>query len=339
MIDEGVRLEEKLIEIRNLSVFYYTADGAVKAVDNVSIELASGESLGIVGESGCGKSTLGLSIMRLIQPPGRILNGEIIFEGQDILEMYSGDIRRLRGGKIAMIFQDPTSSLNPVFNIGSQIAEAIRLHGEIRTKPEVKKRLVEILLKVGISDAERRSSEYPHQFSGGMRQRVMIAMALSCNPRLLIADEPTTSLDVTIQAQILDLMTQLKREFNSSIILITHNVAVVAEFCNKVAVMYAGKIIEHSGVNDVFKRPKHPYTQALLGSVPRIDSTLDELVTIPGEVSSLVNPPSGCTFNPRCSYVMEICSIKIPRMVEVEPGNSVACHLYTCETEFSIGGG
>jgi len=332
-------LEEKLLEIRNLSAYYYTADGAVKAVDDVSIDLAPGESLGVVGESGCGKSTLGLSIMRLIQPPGRILNGETIFEGQDILEMSSEDIRRLRGGKIAMIFQDPTSSLNPVFSIGSQIAEAIRLHAEIRTKPEVKKRLVEILLKVGISDAERRSSEYPHQFSGGMRQRVMIAMALSCNPRLLVADEPTTSLDVTIQAQILDLMRQLKREFNSAIILITHNVAVVAEFCDTVAVMYAGKIIEHSTVINVFKRPKHPYTQALLGSIPRVDSTLDELVTIPGEVPSLINPPSGCVFNPRCSYTMEICLIKIPRRVEVEPGHSVACHIYPCETGFSMGGG
>jgi len=321
-------MEKNLLEIRNLSTYYYTEDGIVRAVDNVSMDLSRGGSVGIVGESGCGKSTLGLSIMRLIRPPGRVVGGKIIFDGQDIVTISPEDVRLLRGGKIAMVFQDPMSSLNPVFNIGSQIAEAMELHGEIKSKHGIKDRVVEMLAKVGISDGGRRFSEYPHQFSGGMRQRVMIAMALACNPELLIADEPTTSLDVTIQAQILDLMKQLQREFNSAIILITHNVAIVAEFCDEVAVMYAGKIVEHSTAYNIFKKPKHPYAQALLGSVPRVDSTLEELVTIPGQVPSLMDPPSGCVFHPRCSHAMKICSSLLPEMLEVEPGHEVACHLY-----------
>jgi len=328
LTSEVKMMEKNLLEIRNLSTYYYTEDGIVRAVDNVGMGLSRGGSVGIVGESGCGKSTLGLSIMRLIRPPGRIVDGEIVFDGQDIVKMSSEGVRLLRGGKIAMVFQDPMSSLNPVFNIGSQIGEAMKLHGEIKFKPQIKDHVVEMLAKVGISDGGRRFSEYPHQFSGGMRQRVMIAMALSCNPELLIADEPTTSLDVTIQAQILDLMRQLQREFNSAIILITHNVAIVAEFCEEVAVMYAGRIVEHSTAYNVFKRPKHPYAQALLGSVPRVDSTLEELVTIPGQVPSLMDPPSGCVFHPRCSHAMKICSSLVPEMLEVESGHEVACHLY-----------
>ncbi len=326
-----------LLEVRNLSTYYYTEDGTVRAVDNVYFELNPGESLGIVGESGCGKTTLGLSIMRLIRPPGEITDGEIIFVGQDILKKSSEEVRRLRGGDIAMIFQDPMSSLNPVFSIGSQIEESIRLHQDIKDKPEIRKKVLDILHRVGISDAERRFSEYPHQFSGGMRQRVMIAMALSCNPKLLIADEPTTSLDVTIQAQILELMNQLKSEFDSSIIMITHNVAVVAEFCDNVAVMYAGKLVEYSTAHNIFKKPKHPYTKALLGSVPRVDSTLEELVTIPGEVPSLIDITPGCIFQPRCSYMMDVCSKIEPNMESIEPFHRVACHLYTHETDLEKG--
>jgi len=319
---------EKLLEIINLCTYYFTDDGVVKALDNVSFNIYPGEAIGIVGESGCGKSTLGLSIMRLIRPPGRIVEGEILFQDENILKMDMNAVRQLRGGSIAMIFQDPMSSLNPVYNIGNQIEETIKLHQDITSKKELTEKVIAILNKVGISDADKRLSEYPHQFSGGMRQRVMIAMALSCNPRLLIADEPTTSLDVTIQAQILDLMTKLMQDFQSAVLLITHNVAVVAEFCDKVAVMYCGKIVEYADVETIFKNPKHPYTKALLGSVPRIDSTLDELISIPGEVPSLIVPPAGCIFNPRCNYVMEKCRRIIPKLLNIESNHNVACLLY-----------
>lgn len=319
---------EKLIEIKNLCTYYFTDDGIVKALDNVTLELFPGEAVGIVGESGCGKSTLGLSLMRLIRPPGRIVDGEILFQNENILEMDKEKVRKLRGGSIAMIFQDPMSSLNPVFNIGNQIAETIQLHQEITSNEELTEKVLEILNKVGISDPDKRLREYPHQFSGGMRQRVMIAMALSCNPNLLIADEPTTSLDVTIQAQILDLMTNLKNDFHSAILLITHNVAVVAEFCDKAAVMYGGKIVEFADVKNIFKNPKHPYTKALLGSVPRVDSTLDELVSIPGEVPSLIETPAGCIFHPRCINMMEKCRSVNPELLSLESNHKVACLLY-----------
>jgi peptide/nickel transport system ATP-binding protein len=317
-----------LLVINNLSTYFYTEDGVVKAVDDVSLKLSSKETIGIVGESGCGKSTLGKSIMRLIRSPGKIVKGEILFNNQDILKMTEEEVRNIRGGETSMIFQDPMSSLNPVFSIGSQIEENIILHQNIKDKNEVKEKVINILEKVGISDAYRRLSEYPHQFSGGMRQRVMIAMALSCNPKLLIADEPTTSLDVTIQAQILDLIGNLKEEFNSAIMLITHNVAVVAEFCDYVAVMYAGKIIEYSTTLNIFKKPKHPYTKALLGSLPRVDSTLDELTTIPGTVPSLIDIPSGCVFNPRCSEAMPKCIEQKPKYMGIESDHFVSCHLY-----------
>jgi peptide/nickel transport system ATP-binding protein len=317
-----------LLVINNLSTYFYTEDGVVKAVDDVSLKLSSKETIGIVGESGCGKSTLGKSIMRLIRSPGKIVKGEILFNNQDILKMTEEEVRNIRGGETSMIFQDPMSSLNPVFTIGSQIEENIILHQNIKDKNEVKEKVINILEKVGISDAYRRLSEYPHQFSGGMRQRVMIAMALSCNPKLLIADEPTTSLDVTIQAQILDLIGNLKEEFNSAIMLITHNVAVVAEFCDYVAVMYAGKIIEYSTTLNIFKKPKHPYTKALLGSLPRVDSTLDELTTIPGTVPSLIDIPSGCVFNPRCSEAMPKCIEQKPKYMGIESDHFVSCHLY-----------
>jgi peptide/nickel transport system ATP-binding protein len=317
-----------LLVINNLSTYFYTEDGVVKAVDDVSLKLSSKETIGIVGESGCGKSTLGKSIMRLIRSPGKIVKGEILFNNQDILKMTEEEVRNIRGGETSMIFQDPMSSLNPVFTIGSQIEENIILHQNIKDKNESKEKVINILEKVGISDAYRRLSEYPHQFSGGMRQRVMIAMALSCNPKLLIADEPTTSLDVTIQAQILDLIGNLKEEFNSAIMLITHNVAVVAEFCDYVAVMYAGKIIEYSTTLNIFKKPKHPYTKALLGSLPRVDSTLDELTTIPGTVPSLIDIPSGCVFNPRCSEAMPKCIEQKPKYMGIESDHFVSCHLY-----------
>jgi peptide/nickel transport system ATP-binding protein len=322
-----------LLIINNLCTYFYTEDGVVKAVDDVSLRLSAKETIGIVGESGCGKSTLGKSIMRLIRPPGKIVNGEILLNNRDILKMTEEEIRNIRGGETSMIFQDPMSSLNPVFTIGSQIEENIILHQQIKDKKIVRENVINILEKVGISDAHRRLSEYPHQFSGGMRQRVMIAMALSCNPKLLIADEPTTSLDVTIQAQILDLIGVLKEEFNSAIMLITHNVAVVAEFCDYVAVMYAGKIVEYSTTRNIFKKPKHPYTEALLGSIPRVDSTLDELTTIPGTVPSLIDVPSGCIFNPRCSKVMPKCIEEKPKYLEIEPDHFVSCHLYAKPVE------
>jgi oligopeptide/dipeptide ABC transporter ATP-binding protein len=327
-----------ILEIKNLCTYYYTDDGVVKAVDDINLKVYEDESLGIVGESGCGKSTMGLSIIGLIQPPGKIVSGEILFEGRNLLNLTQEEMRKMRGNHIAMIFQDPMSSLNPVFTIGSQIGEAIELHQKIKDKPEIRKRVVEILKKVRISDPEYRFTEYPHQFSGGMRQRVMIAMAISCNPKLLIADEPTTSLDVTIQAQIIDLMQQLKQEFDSSILLITHNVALVAEFCDNVAVMYAGKLVEHSSARNVFKRPKHPYTQMLLGSVPRVDATLEELIIIPGEVPSLISPPPGCIFHPRCPKVMDVCRTVIPKMEEYEKDHYVACHLYDKEIASKRGG-
>jgi oligopeptide/dipeptide ABC transporter ATP-binding protein len=319
------------MEIKNLSTYYYSEDGIVKAVDNVDLKVFEGESLGIVGESGCGKSTLGFSIMRLIQSPGKIVSGEILFEGKNLLVLTEEEMREIRGDSIAMIFQDPMSSLNPVFSIGNQIGEAIELHQKIQNKKDVKNRVIDILQRVGISEPEYRFRSYPHQFSGGMRQRVMIAMALSCNPRLLIADEPTTSLDVTIQAQIIELLKQLKRDYKSSIIMITHNVALVAEFCDNVLVMYAGKVVEHSSTENIFNKSKHPYTQMLLGSVPRVDVTLDELVVIPGEVPSLISTPSGCIFHPRCPKKMSICDEIVPEKIESEKNHFVACHLFNKE--------
>ncbi|MEM2703500.1 MAG: ABC transporter ATP-binding protein [Candidatus Bathyarchaeia archaeon] len=316
---------DHLLDIQGLKTYYFTDEGIIKAVDDINLRINRSESVGLVGESGCGKSTLALSILRMISYPGKIVSGKIFFENMDLLKLNEKEMRKIRGGKIAIIFQDPRSSLNPLFNIGSQIAEAIQLHQLVKNKYELKCKVINMLEKVNITNPEKRYLNYPHELSGGMCQRVMIAMALSCNPDLLIADEPTTALDVTIQAQILDLMKKMQEEFKSSILLITHNIGVVAEMCDKVAIMYCGKIVEYGDTITLFKEPKHPYTRALLESVPRIDIK-KELKAIPGSVPSLVNPPKGCRFHPRCSYALKICSREDPPMVEMKDGHIVLCH-------------
>ncbi|MFP3952460.1 MAG: ABC transporter ATP-binding protein [Candidatus Bathyarchaeia archaeon] len=318
-------MSEQVLEIRGLKTYFYTEEGAVQAVDSIDLQIGKQEVLGLVGESGCGKSTVALSIMRLIPHPGEIVDGEILLNGKDLFSMSEEEIRRIRGGEIAMIFQDPMSSLNPVYSIGDQVAEAVRWHQKIKDNRELRERVEIVLHKVGIPDADKRFNEFPHEFSGGMRQRVMIAMALSCNPQILIADEPTTSLDVTIQAQILDLMKDLQEEFNSSILLITHDLGVVAELSDKVAVMYAGKVVEYSDVVSIFKEPIHPYTRALIGAVPRLDIKQEELETIQGEVPSLIDFHTQCRFHPRCKYARDICKREEPEFQEIKPGHFVSC--------------
>jgi oligopeptide/dipeptide ABC transporter ATP-binding protein len=303
-----------LLEVKNLKTGFRTEEGYALAVDGVSFKVSAGKTLGIVGESGSGKSVTSLSVMRLIQAPGKIEAGEIIFEGQDLLKLSEEKMRKIRGNQIAMIFQEPMTSLNPVFTCGNQIEEAISLHNPNLSNSETKARAIEMLRKVGIPSPEQRYDEYPHQLSGGMRQRVMIAMAISCNPKLLIADEPTTALDVTIQAQILDLLRNLQKDFGGGTILITHDLGVVAEMCDDVAVMYAGRIVEYGTVEDIFYRPQHPYTKGLLESIPRFESDhrLDKLNTIPGLVPSLYRLPDGCRFAERCKYVEEKCRLHYP---------------------------
>lgn len=322
--------ESALLNINNLKTYFVLAEGVVQAVDGVHLEIGKGEVLGLVGESGCGKSTVALSILRLTRPPGKIVEGEIWFEGEDLLRKSEGEMREIRGGKISMVFQNPTSSMNPVYTVGSQIAEAIRLHQDVQ-KHQIKEKVVEILHKVGIPDPSKRMEDYPHEYSGGMCQRAMMAMALSCNPKLLIADEPTTNLDVTIQAQILDLMRALRKDFGASILLIGHDLGVIHELCDKVAVMYAGKIIECSDITTIFEKPKHPYTQALLESIPRLDVEKERLRIIPGTVPRLINPPTGCRFHSRCEYAMAVCSEQEPTPVEIGRGHSVTCFQYTSE--------
>lgn len=316
-----------LLEIKNLKTRFFTADGVVKAVNDVSYSMESGEILGVVGESGCGKSVHALSIMQLIQdPPGKITNGEILFEGQDLLQLSDAEMRKVRGRDIAMIFQDPMSSLNPVFTVGYQIVEALRLHNDM-TKEEARKRAGELLALVGIPGAKERLNDYPHQFSGGMRQRAMIAMGLSCNPKLLIADEPTTALDVTIQAQIVDLVKKLQKDLGMAIMWITHDLGVVAEMAEKINVMYAGAIIETGKVRNIYKKTKHPYTMGLLGSLPRLDGPPGaELISVPGLPPDLLALPQGCAFAARCGYRNEKCVAEKPPLVEIEgPDHAVAC--------------
>jgi oligopeptide/dipeptide ABC transporter ATP-binding protein len=302
------------------------AEGVVKAVDKVSMKMDVEEALGIVGESGCGKSTVAHSILRLIRQPGKIVSGEILFEGQNLLSKSESEMRKIRGSKIAMVFQNPTS-LNPVFTIGSQVGEAIKLHQNVQKK-EVNDKVIDALEKVGIPSPSERMKDYPHEYSGGMCQRAMIAMALSCNPKLLIADEPTTSLDVTIQAQILDLMRILRKEFNASILLIGHDFGVMSELCDRIVVMYSGKVVESADLSTIFNNPKHPYTKALLESIPTINIQKERLHVIPGDVPELIKPPPGCRFHPRCERVMEECKRKEPPLIEVEKGHEVACLLY-----------
>ncbi len=321
-----------LLEIKDLMTVFDTVRGRIKAVDGVSLKIDSGETLGIVGESGCGKTMLALSVMRLVPAGGKIINGEILFSGCDLLKIPEDEMRSRRGSEISMIFQEPMTSLNPVFRVGEQIAEAIRLHQNLPAKQAMDKS-VELLNEVGISDPQKRARDYPHNLSGGMRQRVMIAMAMSCNPKLLLADEPTTALDVTIQAQILDLISSLKQKNNMAVVLITHDLGVVAQATQKVAVMYAGKIVENSAVETIFADPRHPYTQGLLESIParcvKSPGREDHLKTIPGSVPSLYDLTEGCHFHDRCSYAMEICARKEPQLLEIEPGHLVACWKYS----------
>ena len=324
-------MQELLLDIRGLRTQFFTDDGLARAVDGVSYSLEKGETVGVVGESGCGKSVTALSVLRLIpDPPGKIVEGEILFEGTDLLQLSAADMRRIRGNDISMIFQEPMTSLNPVFTIGNQITEAVRLHQGLNKKDALAK-AVEALRLVGIPVPERRVHEYPHQLSGGMRQRAMIAMALSCNPKVLIADEPTTALDVTIEAQILDLMRTLQEELGTAIIMITHDLGVIADIARKVVVMYAGKIVEQAPVERIFASPNHPYTQGLLQSLPRVDKDASgakqRLQEIPGIVPSLLNLPTGCKFASRCPSVMPQCKEQEPPLEPVAADHYSACWL------------
>lgn len=319
--------EKPLLEIWDLRTYFYTYKGVVKALEGVNLRIGANELLGLVGETGCGKTVTGLSILRLIDSPGKIIEGKIVFRGEDLLKLGENEMsERIRGKKISMVFQEPRSSLNPTYTVGSQISEAIRLHQRV-DKREAMKRAVSILRQTGMPDPERIAGEYPHELSGGMAQRAMIAMALSCDPELLIADEPTSSLDVTIEAQILELIKDLISKFKASVLLITHDLGIVAETCDKAAVMYAGNVIEYGDVRDIFKRHKHPYTEGLLNSVPKL-KIRGELYTIEGTVPNLINPPTGCRFHPRCPEARKKCSELKPPDVEVEPGHSVSCFLY-----------
>ena len=314
-----------LLEVKDLSTYFFTPEGVVKAVDGISYDLQEGETLGLVGESGCGKSVSALSIMRLIQRPGRTVAGEVTFNGQDLLALDDAEMRRIRGKDMAMIFQEPMTSLNPVLTIGKQLTEALVLHLGM-DQHAANDRAGELLEMVGIPEGAGRLADYPHQFSGGMRQRVMIAMALSCDPKMLIADEPTTALDVTIQAQILELVKKLGEETGTAVLIITHNLGVVARYADRVNVMYAGKIIERGTARDIYTNPRHPYTIGLLNSVPRLDEPRKEqLAPIEGSPPDLIGLPIGCAFRPRCKYAIDRCAVEYPPLIEVAEGHTAAC--------------
>jgi len=329
-----------LLDVRDLTTYFYTEEGIVRAVESVSFELFEGEVLGLVGETGCGKSVTALSILQVVRPPGKIENGKIIFNGENLLEKTDNEMAKYRGKDITMIFQDPLNSLNPVFKIGKQISEVFLLHMEDELIAEASKysnkgisiiarEWSEQLLKdLNIPFPEAIFDRYPHELSGGMRQRVQIAIGLACSPKLLIADEPTTALDVTIQNQILKLMKELRKKYNTSILFITHDLAIISKMCNRVAVMYSGSIVEYGEIKKLFKNTFHPYTKGLIASVPLIGKTQDELEVIPGMVPNLIYPPSGCRFHPRCEFCFEPCDTKTPKNIEIEPGYFVACHLY-----------
>jgi oligopeptide/dipeptide ABC transporter ATP-binding protein len=318
-------MSQPILQVKDLRTQFFTDDGVVQAVDGVSFELNPGETLGIVGESGCGKSVTALSILRLIQEPGRIVGGQILFHGSDIVKMSDEEVREIRGKDIAMIFQDPLSSLNPVLTVGFQIEEAIEAHRKVSEKTALAQ-AVELLKEVRIPAAESRVHDYPHQFSGGMRQRAMIAMGLANRPSILIADEPTTALDVTVQAQILELLRDLNRDLKTAIILITHNMGVVAGLCTRVLVMYAGRVVEQGPVEQIFKNPQHPYTWSLLQSIPRLDSDRhDRLLSIEGLPPDLIKPPRGCRFHPRCQFKIDRCLHDDPQLMEVGPDQEAAC--------------
>ncbi|AOK89249.1 ABC transporter ATP-binding protein [Paenibacillus polymyxa] len=317
----------QLLEVTNLRTEFKTAAGTIRAVDGVDLSVGKGETLGIVGESGCGKSITSLSIIQLLPKGlGKVAAGEVRFNGENMLDFSERKMRSIRGNEMAMIFQEPMTSLNPVFKIGKQIAESARYHHGV-SKHKAKDMAVEMLTKVGIPRPEKVAASYPHELSGGMRQRVMIAMAMVCNPKLLIADEPTTALDVTIQAQILDLMRELQKSEGTSILMITHDLGVVAEMCDRVVIMYAGQVVEETDVKTLFKDPKHPYTQSLLASLPQLNSDQERLASIPGQVPNPLDMPKGCRFAPRCQFAKEICRAEAPELTEVEPGHKSRCLL------------
>lgn len=328
----ATKTSETLLEVKGLKTYFFTEDGVVKAVDGVDFLIKAGEVLGIVGESGCGKSVTSLSVMRLVGVPGKITGGEVFFEGRDLLKLSLDEMTKMRGDRISMIFQQPQSSLNPVFRVGDQVAEVLQIHKKMGKK-ESFQRAIELLTLVGIPDPERKAYAYPHEMSGGQAQRVMIAMALALSPKLLIADEPTTALDVTIQAQILDLIRGLRTQFNTAVILITHDLGVIADIAEQVAVMYAGEIVEYTGVNELFAKPLHPYTQGLIGSIPILGKVVDRLDVIPGVVPNLIDLPDGCRFAPRCrtriEKNLEICEREKPDLIEELPGHKVRCWLYS----------
>lgn len=328
MVDKS---SKPLLEVKGLKTYFYTEDGVVKAVDGVDFEVYPGEVLGLVGESGCGKSVSSFSILRLVSPPGKIVEGEIFFEGRDLLKLPENDMVHMRGDRVSMIFQQPQSSLNPVFKVGDQVAEVLQIH-QNKSKQDSWTQAVELLKLVGIPDAVRKAHAYPHEMSGGQAQRVMIAMALALSPQLLIADEPTTALDVTIQAQILDLIRDLRTRLGTSVILITHDLGVIAEMADRVAVMYAGQIVEQADVNTIFDKPLHPYTQGLIGSIPVLGEVRERLDVIPGNVPNLVNLPAGCRFASRCrareQYGLKICTQVVPDLINVAPEHSARCWLY-----------
>lgn len=324
-------MARNLVEFRNLKTYFYTEEGVVKAVNDVSFSIREGETVCVVGESGCGKSVTALSLMRLIQsPPGKIEGGKIIFDGRDILKLSEAEMRRIRGNEIGMIFQEPMTSLNPVLTIGDQLMEPLMVH-KLMTKKEAWNKAIELIKQVGIPRAEQIMTSYPHELSGGMRQRIMIAIALSCDPKLLIADEPTTALDVTIQAQILDLLRKIKQERNMALMLITHDLGIVAEMADYVIVMYAGKVIEEAPVKELFKNPKHPYTRGLLKAKPIIGQRQERLYTIPGQVPNPIGLGNYCYFSDRCEYAMDICRQKMPQFTADKSGHKAACWLYEGE--------
>lgn len=323
-----------ILRVVNLQTHFYTDDGIAKAVDGVSFEIPKGETLGLVGESGCGKSVTALSIMQLVpSPPGKIVGGSVFFKGKDLLKLSESRMRKVRGNEISMVFQEPMTSLNPVFTVGNQIMEVLRLHQKL-SKRQARQKTIELLAQVRMPVPEQRIHEYPHQLSGGMKQRVMIAMALACNPAVLIADEPTTALDVTIQAQLLELINELQERLHMSVLLITHDLGVIAETADSVAVMYAGKIVEYTSAENLFGSPKHPYTVGLFGSLPKLGKKRGKLAVIPGNVPNPLYFPPGCRFHPRCPHVMDMCREVIPPLAEVASGHQAACFLYpACRQE------
>jgi oligopeptide/dipeptide ABC transporter ATP-binding protein len=325
---------DPLLSVQNLTTVFDVPGRPVVAVDNVSFEIRKGETLGLVGESGSGKSVTAFSILQLLQPPGRVAGGKVLFQGRDLLALPEQEVRKVRGAGIGLIFQEPMAALNPVMRVGAQISEALIVHG-LAGKKEARERAIELLRAVKITDPEKRVDDYPHQLSGGMRQRVMIAVALACRPPLVIADEPTTALDVTVQAQILELLREMKEKFDVSLLLITHDLGVIAETADRVAVMYAGRIVEEGPVRDIFRKPLHPYTQGLLASIPG-QSSGARLHAIEGVVPNLAQLPVGCTFAPRCPYKTEASITAVPALVEIEPGHSVRCYLHSDKAEAGV---